>query len=191
MFRECNTLALNSGLQSSTSLKKFSTYSSGLPVGSSINSQQQQQFIKELNELKKATCNFLFQSFQLYFIWTFCAKKFELICRQSTLDQSKSHPHHVMLGDNGSGEMVSPGQLCELYEFILDLLTNAEIYNEIQTEHLPVMLNSIVQTLDLYCPNMSNQNLTKSLLLCLKVLNKVSFFFISLFCSCYNRLNKT
>lgn len=109
-----------------------------------------------MNELKKATSNFLFQSFQLYFIWDFCANKFEKICKETA-------------GENRA----TPGQLCDLYEFILDLLKNAEMFNEIQTDHLPLMLKRIIQTLNTYCPKMTNQDLTKSILLCSKILKKI------------------
>ncbi len=115
---------------------------------------------KEINELKKATSNFLFQSFQLFFIWDFCAKKFEKIC----LEQANS---------STDSRTVTPGQLCDLYEFILDLLKTTEIYKEIQTDHLPLMLKRIIQTLNTHCAKMTNQDLTKSILLCSKILKKV------------------
>ena len=123
---------------------------------SNTNIQLSNQFSKEMNELKKATSNFLFQSFQLYFIWDFCANKFEKICRELA-----------------SENRTTPGQLCELYEFILDLLKNAEMFNEIQTDHLPLMLKRIIQTLNTYCSKMTNQDLTKSILLCSKILKKI------------------
>lgn len=50
------------------------------------------------------------------------------------------------------------------------------MYNEIQTEHLPMMLKRIIQTINNYCENMTNQDLSKSLVLCSKILNKVSNF---------------
>lgn len=148
-----NTGAGNSFLQSSQGHRRVQSISSF----STNNTQLSAQFAKEINELKKATSNFLFQSFQLFFIWDFCAKKFEKIC------------HDHASPDN----RISPGQLCDLYEFILDLLKNQEIYNEIQTDHLPLMLKRIIKTLDTYCPTMSNQDLTKSILLCSKILKKV------------------
>ena len=48
-----------------------------------------------------------------------------------------------------------------------------EIFNEIQTEHLPLMLKRIIQTLNDNCAQMTNQDLSKSLFLCLKILKKV------------------
>ena len=96
---------------------------------------QQQQCAKELTELRKATCNFLFQSFQLYFIWHFCAIKFELVCKRSVLVQQQTatendtqSTHNQPLDDDEQQQqqqIISPAQLCDLYEFILDLLTNA------------------------------------------------------------------
>ncbi len=177
VFKECNTLALNSGGNTSV-MKKLATSSSNhFHHSSSSQIQIQQQYSKELNELKKATSNFIFQSFQLYFIWNFCANKFEQICKQSTIDSSTSSSTTITNYNTNNNpndyENISPSQLCDLYEFILDLLTNADIYNEIQTEFLPIMLKRIIQTLDTHCPLMSNQNLSKSLMLCLKILNKV------------------
>ena len=48
-----------------------------------------------------------------------------------------------------------------------------EIFNEIHTEHLPLMLKRIIQTLNMHCSYMSNQDMSKSLFLCLKILKKV------------------
>lgn len=179
VFKECNTLALNSGGNISL-MKKLATSSSHHFHHSNLSQTQiQQQYLKELNELKKATSNFIFQSFQLYFIWNFCANKFEQICKQSITNDSSTSSSTTITNYNSNNqsdyENISPSQLCDLYEFILDLLTNSEIYNEIQTEFLPLMLKRIIQTLDTYCPLMSNQNLSKSLMLCLKILNKVNF----------------
>ena len=116
---------------------------------------------KELNELKKATYNFLFESFQRYFIWDFCANKFELICRNYTEMTSNTFVN------------TTPGQLCDLYEFILDLLKTNEMYAEIQSEYLPLMLKRIIKSLNNYCSKMSNLDLSKSILLCSKILKKV------------------
>lgn len=109
VYKECNSLIINGGV-SINHYKKLNLNANG-------NSQMQQQQLKELNDLKKATCNFLFQSFQLYFIWDFCAKKFEKICKNYTNQSNASH--------DSLNTIISPAQLCDLYEFILDLLTNA------------------------------------------------------------------
>jgi hypothetical protein len=157
VHRECNSLLLYSGV-SGVNIKK--SYQS---------SNLHQQNVKELNDLKKATSNFLFQSFQMYFIWDFCSKKFELACRsQYNLNLNSNQDENSQ-----SHTATSPGQLCDLYEFILDLLTNAEIFNEIQTEHLPTMLNRVIQTLNANCSEMTNQDLSKSLFLCLNILKRV------------------
>lgn len=75
---------------------------------------------KDLDELKRATYNFLFESFQRYFIWEFCANKFEIICRTYTDLMGSS--------TNVNINLISPGQLCDLYEFILDLFqTNVNL----------------------------------------------------------------
>ena len=69
IYKECSHLNQSPYLlMNSISLSKsFSSYSN--------QSSNYQQILKEI---KKATCNFLFQSFQLYFIWEFCANKLKL-----------------------------------------------------------------------------------------------------------------
>ncbi len=95
-------LATASSIQANSHKRTNSTIvvSNTMSVGNSSSSS------KELNELKKACYNFLFESFQRYFIWEFCANKFELICKNYSETNST----------------VMPGNLCDLYEFILDLL---------------------------------------------------------------------
>ena len=92
---------------------------SSAPSSSSFSSNSSQ--FKELNELKKASYNFMFESFQRYFIWEFCANKFEIICKNYTEMTNGS--------TNNMPTTVTPGQLCDLYEFILDLLkTNVNLF---------------------------------------------------------------
>ncbi|CAF0777344.1 unnamed protein product [Brachionus calyciflorus] len=170
-YSNLNNGSVNLGIQHYLNMKKASSNFQHVQQ-----QQQQQQNLKESNELKKATCNFLFQSFQVYFIWEFCANKFELICKNYSNfnfgNSLQSASSHTITSEN-SISYVNPGQLCDLYEFILELLANSDMYNEIQTEHLPLMLKRIIQTLNNYCENMSNLDLSKSLYLCLKILNKV------------------
>lgn len=47
------------------------------------------------------------------------------------------------------------------------------MYNEIQTDHLPLMLKRLIQTLNTNCPKLNNQDLTKSILLCSNILKKI------------------
>jgi hypothetical protein len=89
-------------------------------IASSASSSSNSSQFKELNELKKASYNFMFESFQRYFIWEFCANKFELICKNYTEATHDS---------TNNMTTISPGQLCDLYEFILDLLkTNVNFF---------------------------------------------------------------
>ena len=122
VYKECNSLITFGGV-SVNYFKKFQSHMGGSGMTSSSMSQQpNQQHLKELSDLKKATCNFLFQSFQVYFIWDFCAKKFEAACKSCANVTMASSMQPVYGQDSG---VTSPGQLCDLYEFILDLLTNA------------------------------------------------------------------
>ncbi len=117
VYKECNSLIMHGGMNSVNHFKRLQT-------NSSTNSNLQQQNLKDLNDLKKATYNFLFQSFQMFFIWDFCAKKFEISCKNcASHHQAKMSQEHLNV--NNGESFPSPGHLCDLYEFILDLLTNA------------------------------------------------------------------
>lgn len=124
VYKEYSFLNLNSGLniQGFLSIKK--TNSNFYHVQQQ---QQQSQNLKDSNELKKATCNFLFHSFQIFFIWDFCASKFESICKNYTINNRlESLSSHTITTDSVySGSTLNPAQLCDLYEFILELLANS------------------------------------------------------------------
>lgn len=124
IHKECQYLSTSSQLNKSANVN---VNSNGLTP-----SQQ------SLKEIKKATCNFLFQSFQLYFIWDFCATKFEKVCRNYT-SNNNSRANEMALQSNSvnsfdllnvdTDSIVSPAQLCDLYRFILDLLSNSVSLN--------------------------------------------------------------
>jgi hypothetical protein len=71
--------------------------------------------VKEKNEIIKSTCNFIFQSFQLNFIWDFCSTKFEQICFDST-------------DSNSENKVTTPSELCDLFSFILDLTNLVSVF---------------------------------------------------------------
>ena len=68
---------------------------------------------KEKTEIVKATCNFIFQSLQLNFIWDFCASKFEEVCHDVNYNETKA---------------VTPSLLCDLYNFILDPMKISKVF---------------------------------------------------------------
>lgn len=132
VYRECSSLAAISTQSASTMAHLKSRPVTALMTPSPFSSSTQAsilQYTKELNEIKKATCNFLFQSFQLYFIWEFCARKFETICANYTSSVTdKPNPAEATSPSNEldfSMMNASPAHICDLYEFILDLLTNS------------------------------------------------------------------
>lgn len=146
VYRECSSLANmnNQSAQNMMNLKHritgVTTTTTTLSSTSNTTQAAMLQFTKELNEIKKATCNFLFQSFQLYFIWEFCANKFEMVCARYTSSTTTIASHakpgkgdHISPSVEGIDlsmmNNVSPAQLCDLYEFILDLLTNTVCQN--------------------------------------------------------------
>lgn len=58
------------------------------------------------------TANLLFGSFEPYFIWDFIARMFKAACEQSCKEQEGIKP----------AEAVSISELCELVEFLLDVI---------------------------------------------------------------------
>lgn len=70
--------------------------------------------LKEKNEIVKASCNFIFQSFQLSFIWEFCANKFDSACNVYNNENEKPALDNTTFTS-------TPSILCDLYAFILDL----------------------------------------------------------------------
>ena len=127
IYKECNSLS-NTQLSMNTASLINSSMLAFNKAGSNLNTSNQQN----LKEIKKATCNFLFQSFQLYFIWDFCANKFEKICKNSTTSVNNSANNLVSSSGKNFDSLttntdlvISPAQLCDLYKFILDLLTNS------------------------------------------------------------------
>lgn len=126
VYKEYSYLNLNNGSMSSNVQSYLSVKKATSNFHHVQQQQQQSQNLKDSNELKKATCNFLFHSFQIFFIWEFCASKFESICKNyinsSCLESASSH---TITSDNFHTSTLNPAQLCDLYEFILELLANS------------------------------------------------------------------
>ena len=146
VYRECCSLNTMSQ-QSAAQMMHLKTRSMMTITGSAGNMSVSQshatllQYAKEHNEIKKATCNFLFQSFQLYFIWEFCAKKFDLICSNYV---ANNNTVYVPSADSELNMLnVSPAHICDIYEFILDLLTNSVSY---LTIYIDFIYQSIILT---------------------------------------------
>lgn len=61
------------------------------------------------------TANLLFGSFEPYFIWDFIARTYNTACEQSSRasDGSKT---------DSQAEMISVAELCDLVEFLLDVI---------------------------------------------------------------------
>jgi galactitol-specific phosphotransferase system IIB component len=141
IYKECQALT---GALSSLSSVSLSNGAAFQQAFNRANAQTEAVIQQNLKEIRKATCNFLFQSFQLYFIWEFCANKFEKICQHFTSSgmTNNSNNNYYSGLSNGGGlyssssanfdsvsantdMVVSPAQLCDLYKFILELLTNS------------------------------------------------------------------
>lgn len=126
VYKEYSYLNMNNSNNLTTSSQFYMNLKKNYSTNFHLQHQQQQQNLKESNELKKATCNFLFQSFQVYFIWEFCSNKFELICKNYTnLLVNSSTNATSTLNPDTFNTLLTPAQLCDLYEFILDLLANS------------------------------------------------------------------
>ncbi|BFZ09520.1 hypothetical protein BsWGS_12559 [Bradybaena similaris] len=108
------------------------------------------------------TANLLFGSFEPYFIWDFIARMFKTACEQSCKEQEG-----IKLA-----EAVSISELCELVEFLLDVIA-LDVYPETTTEHLPDLLRQIISTLTVACDDVTETEVAVTLKLCSKLLSRV------------------
>ncbi|KAL4233674.1 Protein dopey-1 [Mactra antiquata] len=129
--------------------------------------------INTYEELLK-TANLLFGTFEPYFIWDYAARSFEESCcgkepkvlkRQQSLSNKSSSTTDGI--DN-----VSVDELCQLIGFLLDIVS-LETFSETQTEHLPNLLCSVINSLTLHCDQLTDSDVITSLQLCTKILSKV------------------
>ncbi|CAG5127027.1 unnamed protein product, partial [Candidula unifasciata] len=108
------------------------------------------------------TANLLFGSFEPYFIWDFIARMYKAACDQSSKEQEGSK---LM-------EAVSVSELCELVEFLLDIIA-LDVYPETTTEYLPDLLRQMISTLTVACDDVTESEVAVTLKLCSKLLSRV------------------
>ncbi|KAK2904895.1 hypothetical protein Q8A67_006694 [Cirrhinus molitorella] len=136
-------------------------------LNSSLSGNQLNSKIKEnknSSEIIK-TVNMLVGAMSSNYLWDYMTRHFQ-ICLSSQSDPAGKHP---------STEWSSPPSVTELSTLIIFLLDviPLELYAEIQTQYLPQMLGSMLQSLHSHLTSLSLQELTQAMRACFKVLSKI------------------
>uniref|UniRef100_A0A672SWK4 DOP1 leucine zipper like protein B n=1 Tax=Sinocyclocheilus grahami TaxID=75366 RepID=A0A672SWK4_SINGR len=115
---------------------------------------------KNSSEIIK-TVNMLVSAMSSNYLWDYMTRHFQ-ICLS---DPARKHP---------SKDWSSPPSVTELSTLIIFLLDviPLELYAEIQTQYLPQMLGSMLQSLRSHMTSLSQQELTQAMRACFKVLSK-------------------
>uniref|UniRef100_A0A671KFZ4 Protein dopey-2-like n=1 Tax=Sinocyclocheilus anshuiensis TaxID=1608454 RepID=A0A671KFZ4_9TELE len=115
---------------------------------------------KNSSEIIK-TVNMLVSAMSSNYLWDYMTRHFQ-ICLS---DPARKHP---------SKDWSSPPSVTELSTLIIFLLDviPLELYAEIQTQYLPQMLGSMLQSLRSHMTSLSLQELTQAMRACFKVLSK-------------------
>uniref|UniRef100_A0A673NDD2 Protein dopey-2-like n=1 Tax=Sinocyclocheilus rhinocerous TaxID=307959 RepID=A0A673NDD2_9TELE len=126
--------------------------------GSQLNSKIKEN--KNSSEIIK-TVNMLVSAMSSNYLWDYMTRHFQ-ICLS---DPARKHP---------SKDWSSPPSVTELSTLIIFLLDviPLELYAEIQTQYLPQMLGSMLQSLRSHMTSLSLQELTQAMRACFKVLSK-------------------
>uniref|UniRef100_A0A8C1H2N2 DOP1 leucine zipper like protein B n=1 Tax=Cyprinus carpio carpio TaxID=630221 RepID=A0A8C1H2N2_CYPCA len=136
-------------------------------LNSSLSGTQLNSKIKEnknSSEIIK-TVNMLVSAMSSNYLWDYMTRHFQ-ICLSSPNDPAGKHP---------SKAWSSPPSVTELSTLIIFLLNviPLELYAEIQTQLLPQMLGSMLQSLRSHMTSLSLQELTQAMRACFKVLSKI------------------
>uniref|UniRef100_A0A8C1M342 DOP1 leucine zipper like protein B n=1 Tax=Cyprinus carpio TaxID=7962 RepID=A0A8C1M342_CYPCA len=136
-------------------------------LNSSLSGTQLNSKIKEnknSSEIIK-TVNMLVSAMSSNYLWDYMTRHFQ-ICLSSPNDPAGKHP---------SKDWSSPPSVTELSTLIIFLLNviPLELYAEIQTQLLPQMLGSMLQSLRSHMTSLSLQELTQAMRACFKVLSKI------------------
>ncbi|XP_055387481.1 protein dopey-1 homolog isoform X2 [Condylostylus longicornis] len=125
------------------------------------------------------SANLLFATFDPAYIWNFMTVQFEKSCKRSKDDSNLSkNLRNIMQEQNtkfksvvGSGEP-SMIEICYLTEFLLETIS-LEMYNETTRIYLPKVFLSIAQLLTIHSENLTHEEVTTALKLCMKIVSRV------------------
>ena len=113
--------------------------------------------------------NLLFGCFESHFVWDFCGNVFNRASCVAYRVQDEDDAEVNRVGSSPDSTVI---EMCALIDFLLDVVS-IETYVETSSEHLPHLFKTLVQTLTSKCRQLTAVELTKSLVLCKKVLSKV------------------
>lgn len=130
--------------------------------------------VDDSGEVKKSV-NSLFGNFDPSFIWNFLTCQFEKACqRKDVADEFRKLPKDLskrIANDVDSGDP-SVIEVCYLSESLLDILS-LEIFNETTRVFLPKVLFAITKIITTYENNLTDDEVTASILLCTKVIKHI------------------
>ncbi|KAI5621394.1 protein dopey-2, partial [Silurus asotus] len=119
---------------------------------------------KHISEIIK-TVNMLVGAMSSEYLWDYMTKRF-LTCLSGLSD------HTGLSSAKAWSPSPSVSELSNLIIFLLDVIP-LELYAEIQTQYLPQMLGSMLQSLCAHMDSLSLAELTQTLRACFKVLSKI------------------
>ncbi|XP_037956792.1 protein dopey-1 homolog [Teleopsis dalmanni] len=122
------------------------------------------------------SANLLFATFDPVYIWSFMTSMYQKSCKKE--NKSSNLPKQTLhFNDDkfqcevGSGD---PGliEICYLTEFLLETIS-LEMYNETTRLYLPKVFLAITQLLTIHLENISTEEISASLKLCMKIVSRV------------------
>lgn len=130
--------------------------------------------VDDSGEVKKSV-NSLFGNFDPSFIWNFLTNQFENACQRIDVpDEKRKLPEnlsHRTANDVDSGEP-SVIEVCYLTESLLEILS-LEIFNDTTRIFLPRVLFAITKIITTFANNLTDDEVTASILLCTKVIKHI------------------
>ncbi|GAB0100064.1 Protein dopey-1 homolog [Sergentomyia squamirostris] len=120
------------------------------------------------------SANLLFATFDPAYIWTYMSGLYKKSCEtptgQSKLTMSLRHERSEFpVVDSGPPCLA---EVCYLTEFLLETIS-LETYNETTRIHLPKVFLAITQMLSVFSDNLTHDEVTASLKLCMKIVSRV------------------
>ncbi|XP_054740938.1 protein dopey-1 homolog [Anastrepha obliqua] len=130
------------------------------------------------------SANLLFATFDPAYIWSFMTTMYDKSCKKSNKAMNRSQSRGRLSRsisrsstetkfqcEVGSGDP-SLVEICYLTEFLLETIS-LEMYNETTRIYLPKVFLAITQMLTIHLDNISSDEITASLKLCMKIVSRV------------------
>ncbi len=114
------------------------------------------------------SANLLFSSFDSSYIWDMCGAQFERAC----LADERMNDTHEDVNRVGYDQGATVVEMCAVVDFLLDVVS-IETYVETYSEHLPALFKAVARSVAARCHHLTAREITRSLLLCKRVLSKV------------------